>query len=58
MRSVILGEMKALILSLFDNAFVYWRIIIVGEIVSPREDNFLLKSENYAMKTLNFFLCS
>ena len=51
MRSVILGEMNALIFSLFDNAFMYRNITLVGHTVSPREDNFLLKSENYDMKT-------
>ena len=31
MRSVILGAINALSLSLFDNAFVYWKIIILGD---------------------------
>ena len=33
-RSVILGAMKAMSLSLFENDFIYWNIIMVGEIVS------------------------
>ena len=30
MRYITLGEMNALILSLFDNAFIYWKISLVG----------------------------
>ena len=35
MKTVILGATNALSLSLFDNAFVYWKISFVGETVSP-----------------------
>ena len=35
MSSAILDIINALILSLFDNDFVYWKIIIVKETVSP-----------------------
>ena len=35
MRYVILGEMNSLSLFNFKNAFVYWRISLVGEMFSP-----------------------
>ena len=54
MRYVILGAMHALILLLFDNSFVYWNIIPVGDTVSP-EDNFLLKSDGSDMKMFKLF---
>ena len=34
MRFVNLGAMNDLSLSLFDNAFIYWKIILVGDTVS------------------------
>ena len=35
MRSVILGEMNALILLLFYNTFMYWKRSLLGDTVSP-----------------------
>ena len=35
MISVILGAMNNLSLSLFDNSFMYWKRIIVGDTVYP-----------------------
>ena len=35
MRSVILGLMNALIFSLFDNEFMYWKRSLVGDTVYP-----------------------
>ena len=36
MIPIILGEMNSFSLYLFDNAFVYWKRIIVGEAVYPK----------------------
>ena len=35
MRYVILGAMNDLSLSIFENAFVYWKISLLGETFSP-----------------------
>ena len=43
MRSVVLGEINALCLSIFDNESMYWNRSIVGDTVSPERIIFLLK---------------
>ena len=42
MRTIILGEINTLILSLFDIAFMYWKRSLVGETFSP-EMSFLVE---------------
>ena len=37
MRYVVLGAMNALNLLLFDNAFMHWKISIVGDKIYPEK---------------------
>ena len=54
MRYVILGAMKYLSLSLFDNAFRHCKRSLVVEKIYPKH-NFLLKSDNPAIKIFKLF---
>ena len=50
MISFILGAMNALVLFFFENAFMYWKISLVGGKFLYREVNLLLNYDNSAMK--------
>ena len=53
MRSVILGAINYFILSLFEKYLHVLEEKSYRRDILSREDNFLLKSENYSMKIFN-----